>query len=299
MKTGDSFVTGLCSGRVRAMISDWGHRITEAGPSMPVEILGLSGVPQAGDDFTVVRDEAAARQIASIRQRKTQEEALTKSAKVSLSELYEQINRGEVKELGLIVKGDVQGSIEALIDALNKITSDAVSLKVIHSAVGGINEGDVMLASASNAIVLGFNVRPETKAKTLAEKEGVDIRLYNVIYNLVDDIKNAMEGLLEPVISEETLGRAEVREVFRVSKIGNVAGSYVTDGKIARGAKVRLLRDNVVIFEGDLASLKRFKEDAKEVATGYECGISIAGYNDIKAGDVIEAYTLKEVAAKL
>jgi translation initiation factor IF-2 len=281
------------------MISDWGHRITEAGPSMPVEILGLSGVPQAGDDFTVVRDEAAARQIASIRQRKTQEEALTKSAKVSLSELYEQINRGEVKELGLIVKGDVQGSIEALIDALNKITSDAVSLKVIHSAVGGINEGDVMLASASNAIVLGFNVRPETKAKTLAEKEGVDIRLYNVIYNLVDDIKNAMEGLLEPVISEETLGRAEVREVFRVSKIGNVAGSYVTDGKIARGAKVRLLRDNVVIFEGDLASLKRFKEDAKEVATGYECGISIAGYNDIKAGDVIEAYTLKEVAAKL
>jgi translation initiation factor IF-2 len=299
LKTGDSFVTGLCSGRVRAMISDWGHRITEAGPSMPVEILGLSGVPQAGDDFTVVRDEAAARQIASIRQRKTQEEALTKSAKVSLSELYEQINRGEVKELGLIVKGDVQGSIEALIDALNKITSDAVSLKVIHSAVGGINEGDVMLASASNAIVLGFNVRPETKAKTLAEKEGVDIRLYNVIYNLVDDIKNAMEGLLEPVISEETLGRAEVREVFRVSKVGNVAGSYVTDGKIARGAKVRLLRDNVVIFEGDLASLKRFKEDAKEVATGYECGISIAGYNDIKAGDVIEAYTLKEVAAKL
>jgi translation initiation factor IF-2 len=299
LKTGDSFVTGLCSGRVRAMISDWGHRITEAGPSMPVEILGLSGVPQAGDDFTVVRDEAAARQIASIRQRKTQEEALTKSAKVSLSELYEQINRGEVKELGLIVKGDVQGSIEALIDALNKITSDAVSLKVIHNAVGGINEGDVMLASASNAIVLGFNVRPETKAKTLAEKEGVDIRLYNVIYNLVDDIKNAMEGLLEPVISEETLGRAEVREVFRVSKVGNVAGSYVTDGKIARGAKVRLLRDNVVIFEGDLASLKRFKEDAKEVATGYECGISIAGYNDIKAGDVIEAYTLKEVAAKL
>lgn len=299
LKTGDSFVAGLCSGRVRAMISDWGHRITEAGPSMPVEILGLSGVPQAGDDFTVVRDEAAARQIASIRQRKIQEEALTKSAKVSLSELYDQISRGEVKELGIIVKGDVQGSIEAVIDALNKITSDAVSLKVIHNAVGGINEGDVMLASASNAIVLGFNVRPETKAKTLAEKEGVDIRLYNVIYNLVDDIRNAMEGLLEPVISEETLGRAEVREVFRVSKIGNVAGSYVTDGKIARGAKVRLLRDNVVIFEGDLASLKRFKEDAKEVATGYECGISIAGYNDIKAGDVIEAYTLKEVAAKL
>jgi translation initiation factor IF-2 len=297
--TGDAFVTGSYSGRVRAMISDWGKRITEAGPSMPVEILGLSGVPQAGDDFTVVKDEPSAKQIAAIRQRKSQEEALMKTAKVSLSDLYEKINKGEVKELSIVVKADVQGSIEAVEDALNKISSDAVTLKVIHSAAGGINEGDVMLASASNAIVIGFNVRPESKAKTLAEKEGVDIRFYNVIYNLVDDIRKAMEGLLEPVLREELLGRAEVREVFRVSKVGNIAGSYVVDGKIARGAKVRLLRDNVVIYEGDLASLKRFKEDVKEVATGYECGIAIAGYNDIKEGDMVEAYTVKEEAAKL
>jgi translation initiation factor IF-2 len=193
----------------------------------------------------------------------------------------------------------VQGSIEAVNDALNKISSDAVTLKVIHSAVGGINEGDVMLSSASNAIVIGFNVRPESKAQALAEKEGVDIRLYTVIYNLVDDIKKAMEGLLEPVVREELLGRAEVREVFRISKVGNIAGSYVIDGKIARGSKVRLIRDNVVIYEGDLASLRRFKEDIKEVATGYECGIAIAGYNDLKEGDIIEAYSLKEVAAKL
>jgi translation initiation factor IF-2 len=300
LRAGDAFVTGLCSGRVRAMISDWGHRVTEAGPSMPVEILGLSGVPQAGDDFTVVKDEAAAKQIATIRQRKSQEEALMKTAKVSLSDLYEKINKGEVKELNIIVKADAQGSIEAVNDALDKISSDAVTLKVIHSAVGGINEGDVMLSSASNAIVIGFNVRPESKSKALAEKEGVDIRLYNVIYNLVDDIKLAMEGLLEPVVREELLGRAEVREVFRVSKVGNIAGSYVIDGKIARGAKVRLIRDNVVIYEGDLASLKRFKEDVKEVAaTGYECGIAIAGYSDIKEGDIVEAYTLKEEAARL
>jgi translation initiation factor IF-2 len=299
LRTGDAFVTGLCSGRVRAMISDWGNRISEAGPSMPVEILGLSGVPQAGDDFTVVRDEASAKQIAAIRQRKSQEEALRKTAKVSLSDLYEKINRGEVKELSIVVKADVQGSIEAVNDALNKISSDAVTLKVIHSAVGGINEGDVMLSSASNAIVIGFNVRPESKAQALAEKEGVDIRLYTVIYNLVDDIKKAMEGLLEPVVREELLGRAEVREVFRISKVGNIAGSYVIDGKIARGSKVRLIRDNVVIYEGDLASLRRFKEDIKEVATGYECGIAIAGYNDLKEGDIIEAYSLKEVAAKL
>jgi translation initiation factor IF-2 len=302
LRAGDAFVTGLCSGRVRAMISDWGHRITEAGPSMPVEILGLSCVPQAGDDFTVVKDEVSAKQIVTIRQRKSQEEALMKTAKVSLSDLYEKINQGEVKELNIIVKADAQGSIEAVNDALDKISSDAVTLKVIHGAVGGINEGDVMLSSASNAIVIGFNVRPESKAKALAEKEGVDIvdiRLYNVIYNLVDDIKLAMEGLLEPVVREELLGRAEVREVFRVSKVGNIAGSYVIDGKIARGAKVRLIRDNVVVCEGDLASLKRFKEDVKEVATGYECGIAIAGYNDIKEGDIVEAYTLKEEAARL
>jgi translation initiation factor IF-2 len=211
LRAGDAFVTGLCSGRVRAMISDWGHRITEAGPSMPVEILGLSCVPQAGDDFTVVKDEVSAKQIVTIRQRKSQEEALMKTAKVSLSDLYEKINQGEVKELNIIVKADAQGSIEAVNDALDKISSDAVTLKVIHGAVGGINEGDVMLSSASNAIVIGFNVRPESKAKALAEKEGVDIRLYNVIYNLVDDIKLAMEGLLEPVVREELLGRAEVK----------------------------------------------------------------------------------------
>jgi translation initiation factor IF-2 len=299
LKTGDSIVAGIYSGRVRAMVSDWGVRIKDAGPSMPVEIQGLTGVPEAGDIFTVVKDDATGRQIAEMRLVKNVEQDRLKSARVSLEDLYEKITAGDVKELNVVVKGDVHGSIEAVRETLEKLSTDAVTLKIIHSAAGGITEGDIMLASASNAIVIGFNVRPETKATKLAEAENVDVRLYNVIYNLVDDMKNAMEGLLEPIVTEEVLGRAEVREVFRVSKVGVIAGSYVTDGKITRGAKLRLLRDNVIVYEGDISSLKRFKDDAKEVATGYECGIGIEGYNDIKVGDVIEAFVLKEEAAKL
>ncbi len=299
LNVGDAVVVGLNYGRVRAMISDWGKRTDSAGPSMPIEILGLSGVPAAGEPLVVVKDEATAKQIASIRQKKSLEKDRLKTAKVSLTDLYDQINKGEVKELNLILKADVHGSIEALKDTLEKLSTDAIKLKVIHSGVGGISEGDVMLAAASNAIVIGFNVRPEPKAQALAEKENVDLRFYTIIYNLVDEIKAAMEGMLSPVVREEVIGRAEIRDVFRVTKVGNVAGCYVTEGKAARGAHVRLIRDNVVIYDGKLSSLKRFKDDVKEVATGYECGMAIEGYNDIKEGDVIELYTLKEEAAKL
>ncbi|MBI5969657.1 MAG: translation initiation factor IF-2 [Deltaproteobacteria bacterium] len=299
LKTGDAIVTGVNYGRVRAMISDWGDRVTEAGPSMPIEILGLSGVPQAGDTFVAVKDEAIAKQIADMRQKKAVEKDRLKTAKMSLTELYDKITKGEVKELNLVIKADVHGSIEAVNETLGKLSTDAVKLKVIHGAVGGISEGDVMLASASNAIVIGFNVRPEQKAAALAEKERVDVRLYNIIYNLVDDIKNAMEGMLAPIVREEVVGRAEIRDVIKVSKVGNVAGCFVTDGHAVRGAKVRLVRDSVVIYDGRLSSLKRFKDDAKEVAAGYECGMTIEGYNDIKQGDVLELYIRKEEAAKL
>ena len=299
LRLGDAYVTGVSYGRLRGMISDWGKKIKEAGPSMPVEILGLSSVPESGDTFVVVKDEVTARQIAQMRQNKDIERKLAPTAKISLDDLYEQINKGEVKELNLIVKADVHGSIEAIKDSLNKLSTDAVKINFIHGAVGGISEGDIMLAAASNAIVIGFNVRPEPKAQADAERENVDIRLYTVIYNLVDDVRNAMEGLLAPIISEEVIGRADVREVFKVSKVGNVAGCYVTDGKASRGAKVRLLRDNIIVFQGELSSLKRFKDDAKEVLSGYECGMTIEGYNDLKAGDVIELYIEKEEMARL
>ncbi|MBI5588019.1 MAG: translation initiation factor IF-2 [Deltaproteobacteria bacterium] len=299
LKVGDALVSGIHYGRIRAMISDWGKRIDSAGPSMPIEIQGLSGVPLAGDIFVTVKDEATAKQIATIRQKKSVEKDRTKTAKVSLTDLYDKINKGEVKELNLVIKADVQGSIEAVKETLAKLSTDAVKIKVIHNAVGGISEGDVMLAAASNAIVIGFNVRPEPKAHALAEKESVDIRMYTIIYNLVDEIRSAMEGMLSPVVREEILGRAQIREVMRITKVGNVAGCYVTDGKAVRGAKVRLIRDNVVVFDGKLSSLRRFKDDVKEVAAGYECGMAIEGYNDIKTGDILELYTLKEEAAKL
>ncbi len=299
LRVGSAFVAGVHHGRVRAMIDDRGKRIEEAGPSMPVEILGLSGLPEAGDTLTVVKDEATAKQIALIRERKRAEKERAKTSKISLSELYDKISKGEVKELNVIIKADVHGSIEAVKEALSKLSTDKVAIKVIHSAVGGVNEGDIMLASASNAIVIGFNVRADSKAAQLAETEKVDIRIYNIIYDLIDDVKKAMEGLLEPVIREEVLGKAEIREVFRIPKVGNIAGCYVTEGKILRGAKVRLIRDNIVIYDGKIGSLKRFKEDVKEVQSGYECGIGIEGYNDIKVGDIIEAYELREEAAKL
>ena len=299
LKVGDYFVSGVHFGRVRAMQNDRGEKVSVAGPSMPVEVIGLTGVPEAGDVFVVLSDERQAKEIAMLRQQKIRETELAKSSKLSLEQLYEKIQKGEVKELNVVVKGDVQGSVEAVAESLRKLSTDAIRLRVINSSVGAITETDVNLATASNAIVLGFNVRPEVKAQALAEKEGVDIRLYNIIYDAVDDIKKAMEGLLEPTLKEKFLGRAEIREVFSVPKHGNVAGSYVLDGKMVRNSQVRLLRDNIVVYEGKMGSLRRFKDDVKEVAAGYECGISLENYNDIKPGDIIESFEIEKIAATL
>ena len=299
LKSGDYFVAGVHYGRVRAMQNDRGEKVLAAGPAMPVEVIGFNGVPDAGDIFVAMADEKQAKEIATHRQIKLREAELAKHSKLSLEQLYEKIQKGEVKDLNTIVKGDVQGSVEAVAESLRKLTTDAIRLNVLHASVGAITETDVNLASASNAIILGFNVRPEVKAAALAEKEGVDVRLYNIIYDAVDDIKKAMEGLLEPTFKEKYLGRAEIREVFSVPKAGMVAGSYVTDGKIIRNAQVRLLRDNVVVFEGKLGSLRRFKDDVKEVATGYECGMSLENYNDLKVGDIFECFEMEKVAGKL
>ena len=299
LKVGDYFVAGLHYGRVRAMQNDRAEKVVTAGPAMPVEVIGFTGVPDAGDTFVSLADEKQAKEIATYRQQKVRETELARSSKLSLEQLYEKIQKGEVKELNTIVKGDVQGSVEAVTESLKKLSTDAVRLVVIHSSVGAITETDVNLAAASNAIILGFNVRPEVKAHALAEKEGVDVRLYNIIYDAVEDIKKAMEGLLEPTLREKGLGRAEVREVFSVPKVGNVAGCYVLDGKMLRNARVRLLRDNVVIYEGKMSSLRRFKDDVKEVASGYECGIGLENYNDIKVGDIIEAFEMEKTAATL
>ncbi|MRR07370.1 MAG: translation initiation factor IF-2, partial [Deltaproteobacteria bacterium] len=299
LKIGDYFVAGVNSGRVRAMQNDRGEKVLAAGPSMPVEVIGFTGVPDAGDVFISLSDEKKAKEIASHRQQKLRETELAKHSKMSLEQLYDKIQKGEVKDLNAIVKADVQGSVEAVSESLRKLSTDAVRLNVIHSSVGAITETDVNLASASNAIILGFNVRPEPKASAMAEKEGVDVRLYNIIYDAVEDIKKAMEGLLEPTLREKYLGRAEVREVFSVPKVGNVAGCYIQDGKMLRNAPVRLLRDNVVIYEGKMSSLRRFKDDVKEVSTGYECGIGLENYNDIKVGDIIEAFEIEKIATKL
>ncbi len=299
LKNGDYCVVGVHSGRVRAMQNDRGEKILEAGPSMPVELVGLSGVPDAGDVFVAMKDEKQAKEIATLRQIKHREIELAKHTKLSLEDLYKKIQSGEVKDLNVIVKGDVHGSIEAVGESLRKLSTDAVRLNVLHSAVGAVTETDVNLAAASNAIIIGFNVRPEVKAQGLAEKEGVDIRLYSIIYDAVEDVKKAMEGLLAPTLKEKFLGRAEIREVFSVPKIGNVAGSYILDGKMLRNAQIRLLRDNVVVHEGKLSSLRRIKDDVKEVASGYECGIGIENYNDIKIGDIIEAFEIEKIATKL
>ncbi len=290
LRVGDPFVCGAFHGRVRAMIDDKGHKIEEAAPSLPVEILGLQGVPQAGDSFVALTDEAKARQIAEYRRNKQRESELVKTSKVSLEDLYDQIKTGDVKELRVVLKADVHGSVEALAEAMNRLSNTEVKLRVIHGSVGGITESDVLLATASNAIVIGFNVRPESKAANLAAQEGVDVRLYTIIYEVVSDIKAAMEGLLEPTYREHTQGWLEVREIFNIRGAGTVAGCYATGGKIQRSNLVRLLRDQVVVFEGKLASLKRFKDDVREVASGYECGVSLEGFQDIKKGDVIEAY---------
>ncbi len=299
LKSGDYCVVGIHSGRVRAMQNDRGDKVLEAGPSMPVELIGLSGVPDAGDVFVAMKDEKQAKEIATLRQIKQREVELAKHTKLSLEDLYKKIQSGEVKDLNVIVKGDVQGSVEAVGETLRKLSTDAVRLNVIHSGVGAITETDVNLAAASNAIIIGFSVRPEVKAQGLAEKEGVDIRLYSIIYDAVEDVRKAMEGLLAPTLKEKYLGRSEIREVFSVPKIGNVAGCYVLDGKMLRNAQVRLLRDNVVVYEGKMSSLRRFKDDQKEVASGYECGIGLENYNDLKIGDIIEAFEIEKIATKL
>lgn len=300
LRVGDAFVVGTYSGKVRALNNDKGTKVTEAGPSIPVEVIGLPGVPLAGDPFVIVKDERVARDIAEARAQKQRAAELAGSAKVSLDDLFAKIQEGDVKELPIVIKADVQGSAEALAAAVEKMPVGSVKLKVMHSGVGGITETDVLLAAASKAIVIGFNIRPEPKAAVLAEHEGVDIRLYNIIYDALADIKAAMEGLLEPTLKERVLGRAEVRQVFTIPKAGVVAGSYVVDGTITRAsAGARVIRDHVVVYEGKLGSLRRFKDDVREVQQGYECGITIENFSDIKAGDVIEAYVIDKIAAKL
>lgn len=300
LRVGDIFLAGTQFGRVRALIDDTGKRIQEAGPSTPVEVIGFPEVPVAGDIFAVVNDEKRARQIAMTRQQKQRLAEMAKKRKLTLDDLYAKIKEGEIKELNIIIKADVQGSVEALRDALEHIIHPEVKVKVIHASVGGINESDVMLASASNAIILGFNVRPELKAQQLAEKEGVDIRHYNIIYVAIEDIKKALEGLLEPTFKEKILGRAQVRQTFQVSRLGTIAGCYVLDGIISRASDgIRVIRDNIVVYEGKISSLKRFKEDVKEVQAGYECGLMIENFNDIKVGDVLENYVMEKVAQRL
>jgi translation initiation factor IF-2 len=301
LRIGDAFVVGTFSGRVRALVSDTGAKVLEAGPSVPVEVNGLPGVPAAGDQFVVVADERVAREVAEDRlQKQRTTELASGSGRVTLDDLYARIKEGDVKELPLVIKSDVQGSAEALSDAVQKLSTAAVKLRVIHSGVGGITETDVLLASASRAIIIGFNIRPEPKASALAEREGVDIRLYTIIYDAIADIRAAMEGLLEPTLKERVLGRAEVRQVFTIPKAGTIAGSYVIDGTISRASEgVRVIRDHVVVYEGKLGSLRRFKDDVREVQQGYECGIGVENFSDVKPSDILEVYTVDKVAAKL
>lgn len=299
LKVGEVFVVGNKYGRVRALVDGKGRKIQEAGPSAPVEVLGLSGVPSAGDTLVVVADERKARQVAMVRQRQQRDDAFAAQRRLTLEDLHERIKEGEVKELRIVLKGDVQGSIEPLRESLERLSAQEVKLRVIHSGVGGISESDVMLGSASNGIVLGFNVRPDPKAQRLAEQVGVEIRVYSVIYEAVAEIREAMEGMLEPQYVERAMGRAEVRATFGVPRFGTVAGCYVSEGKVLRDATVRLIRDSRVVHQGKIASLRRFKEDVREVQSGYECGIGLLNFSDIKVGDIIEAYELVPVAPKL
>ncbi|NFA59307.1 translation initiation factor IF-2 [Clostridium sporogenes] len=298
LTVGDSIVVGSTYGRIRAMFNYKGENIQSAGPSTPVGILGLSEVPEAGDKFYQVKDEKTARGIADKRKEKIRDEYLQSTHKVSLEDLYNQIREGKVKELGLIVKADVQGSVEALKQSLEKLSTEEVKVRVIHGGVGAINETDVTLATASNGIILGFNVRPDNNASIAAERDGVDIKTYRVIYDAIEDIKSAMLGMLEPEFKEVVIGTAEVRQVYKISSVGTIAGAYVQTGKLARNAGARVIRDGIVIFESELASLKRFKDDAKEVAQGYECGLSIEKFNDIKESDIIECFIMEEIKKK-
>ncbi len=299
LKVGDPIVAGLYSGKIRAMFDDKGKPVKEAGPSMAVEVLGLEDVPLAGDKFYVVKDEKTARKIAEKRQELARESALEKEKRVSLEDLFSRIQEGEVKELNIVLKADAQGSIEAIRKSLEELSTDEVKVKIIHAGVGPITENDVMLAAASNAIIVGFNVRPDSAARKAAEREKVDMRTYRVIYDIVDEVKKAMQGLLQPEEKEVYLGSAEVRATFKVPKVGTVAGCYVKDGVIRRNANVRLVRDGVIIYDGKIASLKRFKDDVREVQAGYECGLGLENFNDIKVGDIIECYTVETVEREL
>jgi translation initiation factor IF-2 len=299
LKVGAPIVSGGLQGKVKAMMDDKGRTVKEAGPGVAVEVLGLEGVPNAGEEFNSTATESDAKNIAEHRTNVAKQKAQATSSKMSLEDLFSKIKTGNVKELNVIVKADVYGSVEAVKDSLIKLSTDKVQVKVIHAATGGITESDILLASASNAVIIGFNVRPETKARQLAESEHVEVKSYSIIYELLDDVKKSMTGLLDKKKVERFLGRAEVRQIFSVPKIGVIAGTSVVDGKILRGANVRLLRDSRIIYEGKLSSLKRFKDDAKEVAQGFECGIGIENYNDLKPGDIIEAYQIDMVAPTL
>ncbi len=298
LNIGDPIVVGNTFGRVRAMVNDLGRRVKTAGPSTPVEITGLNEVPQAGDRFVVFNDEKTARQIGEARSTQAIQAQRSEKTRISLDNLFEHMKQGEMKDINIVLKADVQGSAEALAAALYKIEVEGVNVKIIHTGVGAINESDITLAAASNAIVIGFNVRPDVNAKRAADAEEVDVRLHRIIYKVIEEIEAAMKGMLDPEFQEKIIGQAEIRQTFKVSKIGTIAGSYVTDGKITRDSGIRLIRDGVVIFEGEIDALKRFKDDAKEVAQGYECGITIKNFNDVKEGDVIEAYVMEEIERK-
>jgi translation initiation factor IF-2 len=301
LKIGDSVVAGEFSGKVRAMLNERGKRLTEAGPSSPVMVLGLGGAPQAGDRFKVLDDDAEARQIASRRAQIAREQATRSTKRISLDEIGRRLALGSFKELNLIVKGDVDGSVEALSDSLIKLGIESVQVNVIHRAVGQIIESDILLASASDAIIIGFQVRPSTNARRLAEREGVEIKYYSIIYEAIDEVKLAIEGMLEPTKEEKITGLVDIREVYKISKVGTVAGCYVSEGKIARNSHIRVVRDGIVVFptkdgaHGEVSSLKRFKEDVREVKSGLECGLTIKNYNDIKANDVVEVYEIVEI----
>jgi translation initiation factor IF-2 len=299
LHVGDIFVAGSEWGRVRALLDDRGQNILEAGPSTPVEVLGLNGTPLAGDDFVVAENESRARDIADFRQRRRRDASAATGARGTLEQMFSQIAAGLAKELPVVVKSDVQGSLEAIVGSLEKISTSEVSMRVLHSAVGGINESDVILAKASNAVIIGFNVRANPQARELARRDGIEIRYYSIIYNLIDDMRKALSGLLAPTLRERLLGNASIREVFNITRVGKVAGCMVTEGSVRRGAKVRLLRDNVVIHEGSLKTLKRFKDEVREVNQGYECGMAFENYHDIQVGDVIECFEIEEVARAL
>ncbi len=299
LHVGDFLIVGTTQGRIRAMFDYKGRSLKTAGPSMPVEILGLNEVPEAGDDYIAVDNEKLAKQVADKRQKEKHQQEIARNTKVSLEDLFAQIKEGEIKELNIVLKADVQGSIEAIRQSLEKLGNDEVRVNIIRTAVGGIREADVMLAAASNALIIGFNVRPDANARKLAEKEEIQINTYRVIYEAIEDVKAALSGMLDPDIKEVELGQAEIRSIFKVPKVGAVAGCYITEGKFTRSARVRVVRDGVVIHEGNLASLKRFKDDVKEVASGFECGLSIERFNDIKEGDILEAYTFEEVKRAL